>query len=230
MATEDHLLGLLTQMRREQNEGLESIHGKIEKVDARVEKMAEKVDEVRDDHADLRERLAKVEANDKRDAEERAWGPSGTGRYAVLPATGPVVVPTPPPGIAFSPHINIAGATATGGAAAATAAPARSNSKRPSRPPALEWLGKVSSSAAGKAAGLAIAACAGALVHLLATPAGPVAHLGPTPPPPPIESPPPTAMATTTVYAFQSQAPNFDGGSPPPPAASPALSPRHLAK
>lgn len=144
--------------------------------------------------SDLRERVAKVETNDARDAQDRV---NGTGRHQVVPERGDVreiVIPTPPHGV----PVNI-----------------RIGKQTHSTPPVVSWfvksIGKAASSGIGKAVGALALIGVGVLGHHVAQPVGETKIVtvevpAPQPPPAPVATVPvvnytPAASASSTPDA-----------------------------
>jgi hypothetical protein len=163
---------LLVDMRRETNESISGLHTK-------VDKLAENISDVRDEHADLRERVAKVETkvetNDKRDAEERAaaFASGGTGRYPAVSAEGrppqssSPIIATPTPAIAFNIGANAGGDLRIGQQPAQEVTPRRHSLAPPS---VVAWFAKIVQSRVVHVMALACAAIGGGFAHHLLSP------------------------------------------------------------
>jgi hypothetical protein len=201
------VMQLLLDMRKETGDGFEKLHKK-------VDTLAEKLDDVRDEHADLRERVAKVETNDKRDAEERAaFAAGGTGRFHVAPMEGPrppqpsspmLATPSPTPAIAFNIGANAGGDLRIGSTTQSSPSHEGSQKRHSVAPPSvMAWLDKAARSRVLHIGLLACAAVGGGFAHYL---------LSPPPPPPTIQY--------VTVPAPQAAATGL-----PAPAASPVVTP-----
>jgi hypothetical protein len=204
------VVALLVDMKRESTANFRDINTKIDD-------LAEKVDAVRDDQANLRERVARVETNDKRDAEERAaFGPGGTGRFQVPdmrpphPSSSGFGTPAPTPAIAFSPTISVGG---NAGGSVERPGMDTERTRRSIAPSITSLVSKALQSRVTQLALLACAAISGGVVRHLMSPT-PTVQFVTIPASQPTEVVTQPVVVAPVVTAIASTV--LDAGSPPP--------------
>jgi len=133
----------------------------------------EKIDRVIDTVEQHGQRITKLETHRERDAEDKQWGPNGTGRFATVPSIGT-------PAIAF----NVTGAAAS----TPTTRPTRSSSR-----PRPTWVSDAFGGAMKKVAPFVGAVLASwGIGHFLTGPAGRGSTAA-------AEAPPSPALTATSV-------------------------------